>query len=301
MANNIITLESGSLSSYPAGTTIVVADGATVSVPIGLPVIMGENSRLILGSGSSLVVEGTLEMKDGSVLDAKKGAINLQGELKLLANSTICLRDYPVVGNGTIAAPAYTLYSHQQSYASLVAPCTFIFNGVSVTGMWHIDRAYPQWFAEPGCDDWSDPINKAIDMKYTGEVFLQRGRYKVKKSVKINYGIELVGESGAPRFFDSNENYRSDFWGTSLFVSNSDATLTDFQSGYMVLVNTKDVADYPNPNTPVRDQSGVWKVNNPCNVTAIRNITLMDGEDSSQVLPGLSALFTAGGDDHRKL
>lgn len=295
MANNIITLESGALSSYPAGTTIVVADGATVSVPIGLPVTMGENSRLILGSGSTLDVDGTLEMKDGSVLDAKKGAINLQGELKLLANSTICLRDYPVVGNGTIAAPAYTLYSHQQSYASLVAPCTFIFNGVSVTGMWHIDRAYPQWFAEPGCDDWSDPINKAIDMKYTGEVFLQRGRYKVKKSVKINYGIVLVGESGAPRFFDSNENYRSDFWGTSLFVSNSDATLTDFQSGYMVLVNTKDVADYPNPNTPIRNQFGMWRVNNPYNVTALRNITLIDGEDDKQVLSGLSALFTSGG------
>lgn len=295
MANNIITLGSGPLSSYPAGTTVVVSDGATVSVHKGERVTMEENCRLILGAGSTLDVDGTLEMSGGSVLDAERGEVKLHGELKLLANSTICLRDYPVVGNGTIAAPAYTLYSHQQSYASLVAPCTFIFNGVSVTGMWHIDRAYPQWFAAPGCDDWSDPINKAIDMKYTGEVFLQRGRYKVKKSVKINYGIELVGESGAPRFFDSNENYRSDFWGTSLFVSNSDATLTDFQSGYMVLVNTKDVADYPNPNTPVRDQSGVWKVNNPCNVTAIRNITLMDGEDSSQVLPGLSALFTAGG------
>lgn len=44
MANNIITLEYGSLSSYPAGTTIVVADGATVSVPIGLPVTMGKTA-----------------------------------------------------------------------------------------------------------------------------------------------------------------------------------------------------------------------------------------------------------------
>lgn len=295
MANNIIKLGSGSLSSYPARTTVVVADGATVSVPIGPSVTMGENSRLILGSGSTLDIEGTLEMKDGSVLDAEKGAVKLQGELKLEANSTLCLRDYPVSGNGTIAAPEYTIRSRDQEYASLVAPCTFIFNGVSVTGMWHIDRAYPQWFAAPGCDDWSDPINKAIEMKYTGEVFLQRGRYKVKKSVKINYGIELVGESGAPRFFDKNENYRSDFWDTSLFVSNSDAALTNFQSGYMVLVNTKGVADYPNPNIPIRNQFGMWRVNNPCNVTALRNITLMDGENDEQVLPGLSALFAAGG------
>jgi hypothetical protein len=64
---------------------------------------------------------------------------------------------------------------------------------------------YPQWFGAKAYKNNSDmqsgvdssaAINKAINMKLTGEVFLPRGVYKVKRTIKVRCGIILTGEPG---------------------------------------------------------------------------------------------------------
>lgn len=105
----------------------------------------------------------------------------------------------------------------------LIAPPTQIFGSkIKAIGTWRIDRAYPQWFdAEAGqfsdeeyskridsdgkektdyvlnptyTHDSTDAIQKAIDMKRVGEVFLPIGRYYVSKPISMPYSINLIGE-----------------------------------------------------------------------------------------------------------
>lgn len=281
--------------------TLVIGDFATVTIPNGIQATTGANCKIILGSGSTLQINpnASLSLDSLSVLDCRNGYLKLcdtTSHLNLSADCTLSLGNIPVSGSGTIAAPAYTGDAAKQEYAFLGAPCTFIFNGVSVTGMWHIDRAYPQWFAEPGCDDWSIPINKAIAMKRTGEVFLQRGRYQTKHSIRVSYGIELTGESGLIPL-NSADNSKSDFLGTTI-VANKDSSLySNFQSGYMVLVNTKPASQYPSHSEPIDKQFNMWVHPYPAFITSVRNITFKNGDDENHIVPHLNCLFTAGGLD----
>lgn len=60
-----------------------------------------------------------------------------------------------------------------------------------------MDRAYPQWFGAKNNDentDSSDAINKAIQFKRVGEVFLPRGQYYINKTINVKVGIILRGE-----------------------------------------------------------------------------------------------------------
>lgn len=297
--NASVTAQSFTLKN---NCTLVIGDFATVTIQNGFHATTGANCKIILGSGSTLQIDSnaSLTLGNGSLLDCKNGSLNLSEDttatLSLSQNSTLSLGNIPVSGKGTIAAPPYANYAQNQQYAFLDAPCTFIFNGVSVTGMWHIDRAYPQWFAEPGCDDWSIPINKAIAMKRTGEVFLQRGRYQTKHSIRVGYGIELTGESGLI-FINSADNFKSDFLGTTIVANKEASPYSNFQSGYMVLVNTKPVNQYPSATKPINEQTGMWIHPFPAFITSVRNITFKNGDDDNHIVPQLNCLFTAGGLD----
>ncbi len=91
------------------------------------------------------------------------------------------------------------------NFTSVEAPITQIFGDtVSAKGYWHIDRAYPQWFdavvgtqsydtANP--HDCSVAINKAVEMKMSGEVFLPAGVYLVSHTIRLRHGINLIGDS----------------------------------------------------------------------------------------------------------
>lgn len=141
------------------------------------------------------------------------------------------------------------------NHTKIVAPITQIFDeGINVNGTWVIDCAYPQWFGADVKDkeefrnpyiwetaaDCSLAINKAINMKQVGKVFLPSGYYKINKPIIIPIGIQLHGEKGMVGLTDSltTENDNND--GTILvahkFLNQFPNNPTD---NFMVYVNAK--------------------------------------------------------------
>lgn len=330
-ANSVDTISSGNLSATSDGSrifvspntsvtaqsfvlknncTLVIGDFATVTIPNGIQATTGANCKIILGSGSALQIDtnASLTLGTGSLLDCKNGSLNLSEDttstLFLSKDCTLSLGNFPVTGNGTIAAPPCVNNAHNQRYAFLDAPCSFIFNGVSVTGMWNIDRAYPQWFAQPGCEDWSAPINKAIAMKRTGEVFLKSGLYPVAHSIRVTYGIELIGESGYRRY--NEKNALQDPHGTLIYASNNSSSkgssLKRFEAQSLVLVNIIQNRDSLLNKLDMAGGKhwltrGMWEKPYPVSTTAIRNITFKNGVDYEQksFIVGLNGIYVAGG------
>ena len=305
-------------ATYPDNARIIISDNAEVtfsaltigsgctfvlgqfcSVTINTTATVGSNAQIILQPGSTLTVASgaSLQLSTSCLLDITLGKLILNGSTPLNLGSESILRigNIPISGSGKISGPKFAEDYVIQKYAFLEAKCTFVFDGVDIDGNWHMDRAYPQWFASPGCDDWSTPINKAIELKRTGEVFLQRGLYPTKHSIRVRYGIELAGENG----FISNpgNGSNSDLLGTTIVANNDSLSCFNFQSDYMVLVNTKPVEQYPSSSEPIEEQFNMWVHPYPAFTTVVRNITFMNGDKSERIIPQLNGLFTAGGLD----
>lgn len=305
-------------ATYPDNARIIISDNAEVSfsaltigsgctfvlgqfctVTINATATVGSNTQIILQPGSTLTVASgaSLQLSTSCLLDVTLGKLILNGSTPLNLGSESILRigNIPISGSGTISGPEFVENYVIQKFAFLEAKCTFVFDGVDIDGNWHMDRAYPQWFASPGCNDWSTPINKAIELKRTGEVFLQRGLYPTKHSIRVRYGIELTGENG----FISNpgKGSNSDLLGTTIVANNNSSSCSNFQSGYMVLVNTKPVEQYPSSPEPIEEQFNMWVHPYPAFTTVVRNITFMNGDKSERIIPQLNGLFTAGGLD----
>ena len=305
-------------ATYPDNARIIISDNAEVSfsaltigsgctfvlgqfctVTINATATVGSNTQIILQPGSTLTVASgaSLQLSTSCLLDVTLGKLILNGSTPLNLGSESILRigNIPISGSGTISGPEFVENYVIQKFAFLEAKCTFVFDGVDIDGNWHMDRAYPQWFASPGCNDWSTPINKAIELKRTGEVFLQRGLYPTKHSIRVRYGIELAGENG----FISNpgNGSNSDLLGTTIVANNDSLSCFNFQSDYMVLVNTKPVEQYPSSPEPIEEQFNMWVHPYPAFTTVVRNITFMNGDKSERIIPQLNGLFTAGGLD----
>ena len=305
-------------ATYPDNARIIISDNAEVSfsaltigsgctfvlgqfctVTINATATVGSNTQIILQPGSTLTVASgaSLQLSTSCLLDVTLGKLILNGSTPLNLGSESILRigNIPISGSGTISGPEFVENYVIQKFAFLEAKCTFVFDGVDIDGNWHMDRAYPQWFASPGCNDWSTPINKAIELKRTGEVFLQRGLYPTKHSIRVRYGIELTGENG----FISNpgKGSNSNLLGTTIVANNNSSSCSNFQSGYMVLVNTKPVEQYPSSPKPIEEQFNMWVHPYPAFTTVVRNITFMNGDKSERIIPQLNGLFTAGGLD----
>ena len=108
------------------------------------------------------------------------------------ANSTYVVSAPYTIG-GTLTMPAdVTLYfiggmlsgsgKLIGNKTKIIAPIKQIFGtSLNVSGTWEIERAYPQWFGAQSYQsistssaDIASAINKAIEMKQTGEVFIPR-------------------------------------------------------------------------------------------------------------------------------
>lgn len=147
------------------------------------------NTVMVIERGGHLVINADIVFKNDCIIDARCGKITINGggKLSLGKNTLLMLSRYPLEGSGT-------LYG---DFARVDAPVKRIFDAtVEIKGNWSVDRAYPQWFAPAGTDDWSGPINKAIEFMRCGEVFLPRGLYPIKGTIFVKTGIHLVGASG---------------------------------------------------------------------------------------------------------
>lgn len=149
----------------------------------------------------------------------------------------------------------------------VAAPTQIFSEDLNVTGKWMIDRAYPQWF---GCfayltlQNYGIPnslrdagyyINKAIQMKKMGEVFLPKGYYIIKTPIDLIDGIQLVGEAGMD----------SDFAATVLQSCKTDTSaVTDASGKYMIYVNE-------DPDTHTKHTTGGFLAGQ---ITAIKNLSL---------------------------
>ena len=118
------------------------------------------------------------------------------------------------------------------NFTSVEAPITQIFGDtVTASGYWHIDRAYPQWFdAVAGTQSYyaSDPhdcsvaINKAVEMKMSGEVFLPACVYLVSHTIRLRHGINLIGDSATRTKIDDNNKpdpEMVDSWGRATYIT----------------------------------------------------------------------------------
>lgn len=175
----------------------------------------------------------------------------------LESNVTLIFMGGMITGNGTLKG----------NNTFLVAPITQIFSSdLNITGSWIMDRAYPQWFGakNDGITDSSQAINKAINLKRVGEVFIPRGEYVVSSSIMLKFGVILCGEK-AWEAVDPNEQNDDIYLGTAIRPSQS----ANFIGDFMILVNTLG----PNPET------AVWVQSYPDILTSVRNIFFKNDTD----------------------
>ena len=170
----------------------------------------------------------------------------------------------------------------------ILAPITQIFGtNINATGLWAIDRAYPQWFGytpeskkveyqfddqgnsqnDADVPDGGVAIQKAINMKVNGEVFLPHGFYVIKTPVKIPIGISLEGEMGQGAHNSTDPDVV--FQGTVLqsWKTNNTQQITDASNKYML---------YFNSNTSFVRLYGNGTDFKAGQISAIKNLTLFN-------------------------
>lgn len=134
----------------------------------------------------------------------------------------------------------------------IIAPISLIFEKeIQLDGSWIMDRAYPQWFGAKNNDentDSSDAINKAIQFKRVGEVFLPRGQYYINKTINVKVGIILRGEK-AYTYKDTNNTSQNDYLNQGTIISPRPNSGLSFSGNFLVKVNVS--GDNP--------ENGTWE------------------------------------------
>ena len=188
-------------------------------------------SQLETSADTTFVIQSTVRAAAGVETVSIASGVSLVFDGGMIAGALVALDDEQIeqplklVGN----------------FTSVEAPITQIFGDtVSAKGYWHIDCAYPQWFdavvGTQSCDtanphDCSVAINKAAEMKMSGEVFLPAGVYLVSHTIFLRHGINLTGDS-ATRTKYSQYNVKTgkeeevrpdagmvDGWGRATFIT----------------------------------------------------------------------------------
>ena len=170
------------------------------------------------------------------------------------------------------------------NYTQIIASKTQIFDtSLSFDGIWNIDRAYPEWFgAKPSIRskpfDCSIAINKAIELKQVGEVYISRGNYYIKYPINMKYGIILCGEKAL--MISEEENAGSTI---CLWPYDNENCLPHFSStkDFIITVNVKNASSNP-----------TWVKPYPAPLTAIRNLYFYNNDVENAILKGI--LFAGG-------
>ena len=156
---------------------------------------------------------------------------------------------------------------------------------LNVKGTWEIERAYPQWFGAKAYTgitnnsiDSAPAINKAINMKQTGEVFIPRGHYRVNCPIEVKHGIRLIGEPGFQQDLAPSE------LSTVLVPGgvdvNGNADITKYNpGGYLVRVN-------------VNSAGNNWVIAYPPKATVIKNLFFFNEFKNITSLKGILAAGT---------
>ena len=173
--------------TFADGTVIEIKEGGCLEVTSN--VTIGKNCRIYAGSEALSLLE-------------KKS-------LTIGQNSVLHLQRHSVIGSGTLVG----------DFAQIEAPLVEIFGSkVKVEGDWLNDRVYPQWFgavAYKSCGEASaassvcsaDAIERAVRMAVYGEVFIPRGYYRIARTIKLPFGVNIRGASSVEWDYDGVTKY----------------------------------------------------------------------------------------------
>ena len=173
--------------TFADGTVIEIKEGGCLEVTSN--VTIGKNCRIYAGSEALSLLE-------------KKS-------LTIGQNSVLHLQRHSVIGSGTLVG----------DFAQIEAPLVEIFGSkVKVEGDWLNDRVYPQWFgavAYKSCGAASaassvcsaDAIERAVRMAVYGEVFIPRGYYRIARTIKLPFGVNIRGASSVEWDYDGVTKY----------------------------------------------------------------------------------------------
>lgn len=216
-------------SSWHEGDVVEITSDSTIEqiTPI-VPRV-----HLVVGKGVHVDFNVDFNFADGTVLEVKEGgclevtsnvavgkncriyagseALSLSDDTNLTIgqNSVLHLQRHSVVGSGTLVG----------DFAQIEAPLVEIFSStVKIDGDWLNDRVYPQWFgavAYKSCGEASaassvcsaDAIERAAKMAVSGEVFIPRGYYRIARTIKLQFGVNICGASSIDREYNGVTKY----------------------------------------------------------------------------------------------
>ena len=173
--------------TFADGTVIEIKEGGCLEVTSN--VTIGKNCRIYAGSEAlSLSEDKTLTIGQNSVLHLQRRS---------------------VFGSGTLVG----------AFAQIEASLVEIFSStVKIDGDWLNDRVYPQWFgavAYKSCGEASaagavcsaEAIERAAKMAVYGEVFIPRGYYRIARTIKLPFGVNICGASSIDREYNGVTKY----------------------------------------------------------------------------------------------
>lgn len=228
--------------TFADGTVIEIKEGGCLEVTSN--VTIGKNCRIYAGSEALSLLE-------------KKS-------LTIGQNSVLHLQRYSVIGSGTLVG----------DFAQIAAPLVEIFGSkVKVEGDWLNDRVYPQWFgavAYKSCGEASaassvcsaDAIERAVRMAVYGEVFIPRGYYRIARTIKLPFGVNIRGASSVEWDYDGVTKYGTvlvsafDYEGLKSRLQGVDDNCESCkENNYLIEINVQWVVIVENPE----DDAEKWK------------------------------------------
>lgn len=228
--------------TFADGTVLEVKEGGCLEVTSNVAV--GKNCRIYAGSEALSLLE-------------KKS-------LTIGQNSVLHLQRHSVIGSGTLVG----------DFAQIEAPLVEIFGSkVKVEGDWLNDRVYPQWFgavAYKSCGEAlaassvcsADAIERAVRMAVYGEVFIPRGYYRIARTIKLPFGVNIRGASSVEWDYDGVTKYGTvlvsafDYEGLKSRLQGVDDNCESCkENNYLIEINVQWVVIVENPE----DDAEKWK------------------------------------------
>mgnify|MGYP000231487917 CR=1 FL=1 len=271
-------------SSWHEGDVVEITTNSTIEqiTPI-VPRV-----HLVVGKGVHVDFNVDFTFADGTVLEVKEGgclevtsnvavgkncriyagseALSLSDDTNLTIgqNSVLHLQRHSVIGSGTLVG----------DFAQIEAPLVEIFSStVKIDGDWLNDRVYPQWFgavAYKSCGEASaassvcsaDAIERAVRMAVYGEVFIPRGYYRIARTIKLPFGVNIRGASSVEWDYDGVTKYGTvlvsafDYEGLKSRLQGVDDNCESCkENNYLIEINVQWVVIVENPE----DDAEKWK------------------------------------------
>lgn len=219
-------------SSWHEGDVVEITSDSTIEqISSNVPRV-----HLVVGKGVHVDFNVDFTFADGTVLEVKEGgclevtsnvavdkncriyagsealSLSEKKSLTIGQNSVLHLQRHSVIGSGTLVG----------DFAQIEASLEEIFSStVKIEGYWLNDRVYPQWFgavAYKSCGEASaagsvcsaEAIEHAAKMAVYGEVFIPRGYYRIARTIKLPFGVNICGASSLEWEYEVIDNSKPD-------------------------------------------------------------------------------------------